>query len=520
MSDVPAAVPVLVVGAGPTGLALALTLTRAGTAVRVVDQRTGSGRESRALDVQARTLELYRQLGVAEAVVARGVRVEVVAVREHGRRLAAVDVREIGEGVSPYPYLLCCPQDEHEDALAEAVTAAGVRVEWGTRLEAAAEERDRVQVRLSGPAGSEQLGVGYLAGCDGARSTARDLLGVGFAGRATAGSPDRGSEQTYFVADVAAPSARVGSFTFCLSAADFVLAVPARRGGTERLVGLVPPGLADRDDLAFDALRPMVEMATGAPVGRVRWFSTYRVSSRVADRLRVGRCFLLGDAAHLHSPLGGQGMNTGIADAVNLGWKLAAVLDGRATPGLLDSYDAERRPVARRLVTGVDTAFRLVAGPGRSSTLARRFAFGRLLPALLRSRALRRAVSARVSQLAVHYRRGPLSGGRAGRVRGGDRLPWVPLPDGASNHDALTRLDWQLHVHGAATPSVRRLAGDRGLGLDVRAWTAAARRAGFRRDALYLVRPDGYVAVASPGRDLRRLTRLLDHYQIRPRGQG
>ncbi len=503
------AAPVLVVGAGPTGLALALSLVRAGTGVRIVDQRAGTSRESRALDVQARTLELYRQLGVAEAVVARGVRIEQVGVREHGREVAAVDVGDIGAGLSPYPFLLCCPQDEHEDALAEALGEAGVRVEWQTRLVGARQSPGGVQVELAGPAGAERVEVDYLAGCDGARSTVRAGLGVGFGGRAT--------EQTYFVADVAAPGTRAGSFTFCLSATDFVLAVPARRDGTERLIGLVPSVLADREDTSFEDLRDLAEQATGSPLGAVHWFSTYRVSSRLASRLRVGRGFVLGDAAHLHSPLGGQGMNTGIADAVNLGWKLAAVVQGRAAPRLLDSYATERRPVARRLVATTDTAFRLIAGTGRRSTLARRLAFGRLLPGLLRQPFGRRALSTRVSQIALHYRRSPLSAGRAGRVRGGDRLPWVCSPDGASNYDALGTLDWQLHVYGQAGPALRRLAAERGLDLHVAHWTPDAARAGLHRDAGYLVRPDGYIAVASPRQDLRRMTGLLDRYAIRPR---
>lgn len=510
----PGAPLVLVVGAGPTGLALALSLVRTGTAVRVVDQRTGTSRESRALDVQARTLELYRQLGVAEAVVARGVRIQQVGVREHGRDVTAVDVSDIGAGLSPYPYLLCCPQDEHEAVLAEALAAAGVRIEWGTRLVQASEVAAGVRVGLTGPDGADETEVDYLAGCDGARSTVRDLLGVRFEGR----GPQRvATEQTYFVADVSAPGARAGSFTFCLSVEDFVLAVPARRDGTERLIGLVPPALAGRDDSTFEDLRDLAEKATGSSLGGVDWFSTYRVSSRVASRLRTGRGFLLGDAAHLHSPLGGQGMNTGIADAVNLGWKLAAVLDGRAAPTLLDSYDAERRPVARRLVATTDTVFRLIAGSGRRSTMARRLAFGRLLPGLLRHPVGRRAVSTTISQVALHYRRSPLSAGRAGRVRGGDRLPWVLVADGTSNHDALVTLDWQLHVYGDVAPGLRRLADERGLELHAWDWTAAAAGAGLGRGATYLVRPDGYVAVAAPRQDLRRVTRLLDRYQIRPR---
>ncbi len=493
----------LVVGAGPTGLVLALSLARRGVAVRIVDRRAGISRESRALDVQARTLELYAQLGVADAVVGRGTRIERVVVRDRGRRVSEVDVHDLGRGLSAYPYLLCCPQDEHEAVLVAALAGAGVEVEWQTELTALSTYDDRVDVTLAGPGGRvEEVRVDYVGGCDGGRSRVREQLGVAFDGT--------DAEQEYFVADVETPDADGGSFSFGLTAEDFVLAVPARRTGTVRLIGLLPSALAGGRAVTFADVRPLVERAAGIEAEAVRWFSTYRVASRVAARLRVGRTFLLGDAAHLHSPLGGQGMNTGIADAVNLAWKLAAVLEGRAAAALLDSYEAERLGVARALVRGTERASRLITGAGWRPRVVRGWVFRRLLPAVLRLPPTRRALARGVSQVGLSYRSSPWIAGRAGTLRGGDRLPWVDLGDGLSNLDPLTSLAPQVHVYGTPGPGLVAAAAAGGLVLHAYPWTAGARAAGLRRHALYLVRPDGYLALVDPKQRVDRLARALD----------
>ena len=230
----------------------------------------------------------------------------------------------------------------------------------------------------------------------------------------------------------------------------------------------------------------------------------------MADRFVEGRAFLLGDAAHIHSPVGGQGMNTGIGDAVNLAWKFAAVLQRQAPPAILETYEPERIGFARRLVATTDRAFTLVTSRGRLARVVRVHVVPRVLPVLFRSRLVRRFLFRTVSQTRVRYRESTLSAGRAGGVHGGDRLPWV-----GDNFGPLSSLAWQTHVYGEPSGGVRKACASRGLALHVFPWHRPMRRAGLARDALYLVRPDGYVALADRDASADALERYLDRHGIR-----
>jgi hypothetical protein len=247
-------------------------------------------------------------------------------------------------------------------------------------------------------------------------------------------------------------------------------------------------------------------------IEKVNWFSSYRVHHRVALHFRDKRAFLLGDAAHIHSPVGGQGMNTGIGDAVNLAWKIAAVLKNSAPENLLDTYEPERIPFARRLVATTDRGFTVVTSRGGFARVVRTRIAPLLIPILSRLRAFRRLLFTTVSQTQVNYRNSSLSVGSAGKVRGGDRLPWVKLASGADNFAPLTSLEWQVHVYGEAGggkrdagSGMRQACAELGLPLHVFAWESGMRRAGFQQGAMYLVRPDGYIALADPNADPARL---------------
>jgi len=256
-------------------------------------------------------------------------------------------------------------------------------------------------------------------------------------------------------------------------------------------------------------------------VKRVNWFSTYRVHHRVADRFRAGRAFVLGDAAHIHSPVGGQGMNTGIGDAVNLAWKLAAVVHGRSHASLLESYEPERIAFARRLVATTDRAFTGVTSDGAIARRVRLDIVPLLIPPLFELAAVRRFMFRTISQTRVHYRGSSLSEGRAGTVHGGDRLPWVKGEAknvDADNFKPLTSLDWQVHVYGDAAPELRGECDGRRLPLHVFPWRPEIGRTGLRRNAVYLVRPDGYVGLADPEGRATAIASYLDARKLTPTG--
>jgi 2-polyprenyl-6-methoxyphenol hydroxylase-like FAD-dependent oxidoreductase len=486
---------VLIVGAGPTGLVLALWLTRLGVSVRIVDRSAGPGETSRAIAVQARTLEYYRQVGLADDIVAGGIRVEQITVRERGRAIAQARLGDMGAGQSPFPFVLSLAQDEHERVLVAHLERVGVRVERRTQLTTLAQTGDGVRATLESERGAEVVEADYLCGCDGASSTTRHLLGIEFPGGTYA--------QVFFVADAAVSGAAAsGGLQMCLGVQDFCLVIPVRSTGSFRLIGLVPPEHEAQETIRFEDVAEAVTRTTGLAVQTVNWFSAYRLHHRVAATFRKGCAFVLGDAGHIHSPAGGQGMNTGIGDAVNLAWKLAAVVKRRASASILDTYESERIAFARTLVASTDRMFQAVASRSRLGTVWRLGVLARVIPWALGTRVVRRQAFRLVSQIRVEYRRSALSAGTAGRVHGGDRLPWV---DGLDNFAPLAALDWQVHVYGEAAPALRESAARRGLAVHQLAWSDAAAAAGLARDALYLVRPDGHVALAAPAQDVATL---------------
>jgi 2-polyprenyl-6-methoxyphenol hydroxylase-like FAD-dependent oxidoreductase len=481
---------VLVVGAGPTGLVLALWLSRQGVPVRVIDRTSEPGTTSRALAVQARTLELYRQLNLTDAVIARGHRVPAVNLWVQGERRARLEFEQVGQDLTPYPFLHIFPQDEHERLLIDRLARFGVEVERRTELVGFEERGDRVVATLQAPDGSESpCEARFLAGCDGARSFVRQALGTGFGGGTY--------REVFYVADVQGRGpAFDGELNVDLDEADFLGVFPLAGESRARLIGTVRGERADHaEDLGFDDVSRRAMTNLKVEVDRVNWFSTYRVHHRVADRFRRGRVFLLGDAAHIHSPAGGQGMNTGIGDAINLAWKLAAVCSGDAPDGLLDSYETERMAFARRLVASTDRMFNLATAEGRVADLIRTRLVPAIFPRAIALEPVREYVFRTVSQITLNYRRMPLSEGAAGEVHGGDRLPWVSI-DGADSLEPLSSIAWQAHVFGRAAPELVAWCEAHGLPLNVTPWRAPHGEAGLARDALYLTRPDSYVALA------------------------
>jgi len=500
---------ILIVGAGPSGLVLALCLAKLGVKFRIVEKNSGPGQASRAIAVQARILEFYRQLGFADEVVNGGLKMERLHLRKGSREIAVLHLGDFGKRVSAFPFVLSYPQDVHEKFLIEKLAAAGVEVEWNTELVDFADDGKRVRVTLRGQRGDEVSEVAFLCGCDGAHSRVRQGLKLTFPGGTYA--------ERFFVADVEETGAPVqGDINICMGVDAFCLVFPIRSVKQDRLIGIVPKELAERENVTFDDIRAYVEKLVGVRVHKVNWFSTYHIHHRVAERFGVGRVFVAGDAGHVHSPVGGQGMNTGIGDAVNLAWKLAAVIQSRAEASILETYESERLAFARSLVATTDRAFQMIVGRGLSSYMFRNFVFPVVLPLALKFSSGRTAQFRLISQVRISYRGSALSEGIAGEVHGGDRLPWAG-GTGGDNFEALNSIDWQVHVYGEAQAALRDTAARHQIPLHVFAWNATTRAAGLSKDAAYLVRPDGHVALADSKQDADALERFLMRFKVKAR---
>jgi len=491
---------VLVVGAGPTGLVLALWLTHMGVKMRLIDKAAAPGTTSRALAVQARTLEFYQQVGLAQTVIDRGHKIATLNLWVKGTKAATVPLKEMGQGLSPFPFPMIFPQDEHERLLIERLSAVGIEVERRTELIGFEDDGRQVRAKLRRSDGSEEVcSASYLAGCDGARSKTREVLNVGFPG----GTYDH----LFYVADVQASGAPMdGNLHVDLDDADFLAVFPLKGDGRARLIGSVRDEAAnDSELLKFEDVQERAIRNLKVEVQRVNWFSTYRVHHRVANAFAKGRAFLLGDAAHLHSPVGGQGMNTGIGDAVNLAWKLASVLKENSSAVLLASYEPERIAFAQRLVATTDRVFAGVINPSALARFVRTEVVPGIAPGLFSLPFVRRVAFRTVSQIAVNYRGSPLSSGAAGKVKGGDRLPWVETAGAQGNFAPLATLKWQVHVYGGSNAKIAEFCAGRGLQFQQFPWHQCCHESGIMRDAIYLVRPDGYVGFADPDASVQKL---------------
>jgi 2-polyprenyl-6-methoxyphenol hydroxylase-like FAD-dependent oxidoreductase len=493
---------VLIVGAGPTGLMLANQLARRGVRALIIDRHSGPSLQTRALGVQARTLEIYAKMGLADRAIALGKRANGAHLWSEGHQIGHVSLSDVGGRSTPYPYILVLGQDDNERIMREKLRESGVEVEWNTELLAIEQHASHVVATLKSADGATRnVTAAWVAGCDGARSSVRTLNGIDF--------PGAPYEHVFFVADVTATGKMAADeVNVYLWREGFHLFFPMRGTNHWRIVGIVPPALREQKDLDFAAVMPSLRGAAGASLSieACSWFSTYRIHHRAATRFRDRRCFLLGDAAHVHSPVGAQGMNTGLQDAYNLAWKLALVVQGRADAALLDSYEAERLPVAQRLLATTDRLFRLVVSDNPLAGLFRTQILARIMAFAVNRKPVQKIAFRTVSQTGIHYRCGPLSVATEAlpqeSPQAGDRFPWMnlQLDAGGSVEDLFQTLDdtrCNLLVFGQEAPPLSELAGL----LEVHVIPVSAdneaeqARAQVPRSAFFLLRPDGHIGL-------------------------
>ncbi|KPN19300.1 FAD-dependent monooxygenase [Arthrobacter sp. Edens01] len=536
-------VDVLIVGAGPTGLALAAQLSGYGTSFRIIDRRQGPSTQSRALAVQPRTLEALRPFGISAAMASRGTPAHQLKLHLP-EETVSVGLFDVGIEDSAHQQLLFLPQSETEQILLSYLASRGVRVERGAELlelerlvpddpfagmEARVQRQDR---------GIDRIRARYIVGADGAESTVRRRAGMDFRGS--------GYADTFVLADLEVDGADPGAVHAYPTEDGFMVLFPLGRPASWRMISLKERG--DNSAVTLESLQAVADKFSGG--GLVlhdpKWISSFRLSHQMAEFFQSGSVFLAGDAAHVHSPIGGQGMNTGIQDALNLGWKLALGARGLATDELIDSYDAERRPVARGIVGFTDRLFKLATSRSGLKKLPRTKLLPALAPSIAANERLRSRAFRTMSQLGIHYRGSTMTESALNRrpallasgPRPGDRLPDAvvhyqekerrlqDLVAAPGFHLLLTGPGWPedtpQQIHAALAGLGRLLTVQRlvvgskltasGPGVIEDVSGLAFERLGLspRRPEVLVIRPDGYIGYRSSGTDITGAVAYLE----------
>lgn len=465
---------VLIIGAGPVGLFLANECARRGVRCRLVEARSTQSEHSKALAIFPRTLEIFDMAGIAAPFLEAANRVTWVAIVAHNRHLARI---RFMPNETPYPFVAMVPQDVTERLLLAELRRKGGAVEYDTTFVSAVEHHGYVSAVLDQNGKPVELTAAFVVGCDGAHSAVRHVLNVSFEGAQY--------EALFMLADVETNEALpVDELHLCPSEfgplAIFPMSKTRRRivATVEQPEGEVP---------SLDVVRRTLEQRAPAAIEALsmRWSSYFRIHHRQVGRLRVGRMFIAGDAAHIHSPFGGQGMNTGLQDVWNLAWKLVLAVRGRANEELLDSYTAERRPVIKNVIETTDRLTRVMGTPSRLAQALR----DAIIPVVSRLTAFQHRFIQNLSELGIAYGGSPIVAGAGkryfdeslcgGRGIGNRFLLLLPENAGVSTKADAQRLSESLE----------------GL-VELRA---------ARHHGIALVRPDGYVALTDDGRDATRV---------------
>jgi 2-polyprenyl-6-methoxyphenol hydroxylase-like FAD-dependent oxidoreductase len=489
-------VSVLIVGAGPTGLTAAVELSRLGVDVRIVDRSPQRSLTSRALGIQARTVELLRVRGVGDELVRLGNPARATTLYSGGDKLASIELHRMP---SEFNYLLLLAQSDTERLLTEQLNRQGVKVERGVELTALTRHRDTVSAVLrSGDGTEETVDASYLIAADGSHSVIRKTLGLPFVGRSL--THDYVLGDLHLAGD--APQDQLSIFL----AHNGFLAVFPMGDGRFRFMATDPDGITgETGDPTLDDIQRLYDRTAHLPAQlyNLNWSSRFRINSRHMSTLREGRVFFGGDSAHVHSPAGGQGMNAGIQDMINLSWKLAMVINGQARDELLDTYQSDRLPVIRQLVQMTERATRAF----NSTNPLVHAAVTRLAPIVLARSRVQEKAAPRLGQIAASYRKCPIAkgGGRIGSLHAGDRMPDLRV-DAYRLYDLLDLSTLTLVVTGSTVPEAYL------------PWRDAIALRQVPIDDMppgwLLIRPDGYLAAAGGPDDDAVLSRWLDRWLI------
>lgn len=509
---------IIIIGAGPTGLSLACQLVRYGVDFVIVEINEGVTPYSKAIGVQARTLEIYEQLGLAQKAIEQGAIAGKARLLAGGEVRGELDLSNIGQGLSAYPYMLLLEQSKNEQLLYEYLQSHRKAVLWKTELESFSQNDSGVTVQVKAADGATRIiEAKYLVGCDGAKSSTRRALGLSFEGSTF--------ERMFYVADAQVDwKFSHDALHVCLSKDTLLIFFPLKGEKRYRIVGSFPEGHEKEEgDVLYEEIEREIKEKTNLEldIHDVEWFSTYKVHTRHVNKFSEGRGFLAGDSAHIHTPAGGQGMNTGIQDAYNLAWKMALALQGKSDEKLLETYNEERLENAKNLLQTTDRMFQFGAGSEWFLAFLRTNVLPSVAKYILSLDMVKNFVFPLISQIGINYRHNSLSG-HAGdedfKIKAGDRMPYF-LVDGKSIYDKLHQPKFHLLCFANAQGEFQALQTElesQSAGLvdfnPVLLDPRVAEAFGTDKPFNVLLRPDNYIGSISTDTSLNALRTYLNKF--------
>ncbi len=436
---------VIIIGAGPTGLSLAAQLLRYQIDFIILEKNEKTTHLSKAIVIQARTLEIFNESGLAERAIEQGRLTTAFNMYYKGRRKLKLDIAGLGEGLSNFPFVLSLEQSKTEKLLIGHLAEKRKNIFWRSAFTRFEQNDTGVRVYYKDAAGAEQILEGaYIVGCDGAHSAVRQQSGQSFEGDTV--------PKLFYVTDVRISSAVVNKdelFIFLIKKG-FILFFPMEGTGHYRVIGILP-GYTDDDTITFETIREEVtkKLLSQVQFEEAMWFSTYKVHSRKAGSFRNGRCFIAGDAGHIHTPAGGQGMNTGIQDAYNLAWKLAFAINYKVKDNVLESYNTERTANAANLLRTTDRLFEFMTGASRFQNFIRLNIFPAVARFISRNKKFNKRIFPLLSMTSIAYPGSALTvTSSLGKIKAGQRMPYFVFPSGKNIYEYLTEPGFKLLFFG------------------------------------------------------------------------
>ncbi len=502
---------VIIIGAGPTGLMAANQLARFGINFLIIDSKDGPTVQSRAIVVTARSMEIYQQLGISDEAIEGGRFITDFAIVINGKEKATATIGQFGQGLTDFSYMLAFEQSRNEKLLTKHLASLNHEVSWNTQLENIVQQDELFEADLkylSKPGEPvEKVTANYVIGCDGARSVVRHAFDFSFKGGTY--------EQLFYVADTRLKwQEGLNKLVLFPSRNVFCGFFPMAGTNTHRIIGTIPASFEDPEKVTFADLEKTIKGVVKMPIEieAVNWFSIYKLHHRSVNAFSKDNCFLAGDAAHIHSPAGGQGMNTGLMDAYNLSWKLALVVKNIADKKLLETYNEERLPFARWLLKFTDRFFGIMTGNNIFMSRFRNNIIPPLIKFMMKRPGMRTTMFKALSQTSWSYKKCSVAQNLTSqkiKFKAGDRLPYVLTGQNKQSvYKLLTAPAFHLLLIGDSVAPQVDHPYIKSIPLPIEDWSGE----GVSNPLYILVRPDNYIGLVSDSMDASILDRYLKEH--------